>query len=279
MLLWQRNHTDGLRKMSGFPSAAFAQGFSLFASNALFHELWALRLNRPLNRRAVAAELALSTLDEIESSEPGVENALRLLRCGERKGWWSHLFGTAQSYPDNRPDDDGDGEVDHPDEVGVKFRLDGRELPAGPYYLSLWDILRTFRANPAKGWDTDLEVENPDYGVLRFIDRAVDIHELGDDVRTCSGGASTRWPPTNPSRACPSSEGLILRTRRRIWEFPSSRPPRTTIDRSASEGHRREAGDPRPCSSPGAKPPPPSPAHPAGTLPPDSPAPARPRHR
>jgi hypothetical protein len=184
MLLWQRNHTDGLRKMSGFPSAAFAQGFALFASNALLHELWAIRLNTPLNRRAVAVELALSTLDEIDGSEPGVENALRLLRCGERKGWWSHLFGTAQSYPDNRPDDGGDGEVDHPDEVGVKFRLDGRVLPAGPYSLSLWDVLRTFRASPAKGWDTDLEVGNPDYSVLRFIDRAVDIHELGDDVRT-----------------------------------------------------------------------------------------------
>jgi hypothetical protein len=185
MLMWHDDfHTDGSRKLMGFPSAAFAHGFSMFASNALLHELWAIRLNRPLNRRAVAAELALSTLDEIESSEPGVENALRLLRCGERKGWWSHLFGTAQSYPDNRPDDEGDGEADHPDEVGVKFRLDGRELPAGSHHLSLWDILRTFRANPAKGWDTDLEVGNPDYSVLRFIDRAVDIHELGDDVRT-----------------------------------------------------------------------------------------------
>ena len=183
MLLWQRNHTEGLRKMSGFPSADFAQGFALFASRALMHELWGLRLKRPLNRRTVAAELALSTLDEIDSSEPGVENALYLLRCGEREGWWSHLFGTAQAYPDNRPDDDGDGEVDHPDEVGVKHRLDRRQLPAAPHSLSLWDILRTFRANPAKGWDTDLEVGNPDYSVLRFIDRAVDIHDLGDDVR------------------------------------------------------------------------------------------------
>jgi hypothetical protein len=112
MLMWHDLHTEGSRKISGYPSAAFAHGFSLFASNALFHELWATRLAKPLNRRAVAAGLALSTLDEIEGSEPGVENALRLLRYGERKGWWSHLFGTAQSYPDNRPDDDGDGEVD-----------------------------------------------------------------------------------------------------------------------------------------------------------------------
>jgi hypothetical protein len=119
MLMWHDLHTEGSRKISGWPSAAFAHGFSLFASNALLHELWGIRLNRPLSRRTVAAELALSTLDEIEGSEPGVKNALRLLRCGERKGWWSHLFGTAQSYPDHRPDDDGDGDPDHPDEVGV----------------------------------------------------------------------------------------------------------------------------------------------------------------
>jgi hypothetical protein len=183
MLLWHDLHTSGSRKLMGFPSAAFAHGFALFASSAMLHELWGVRLNRPLNRRAVAVGLELSTLDETENSEPGVDNALRVLHGGERKGWWSNLFGTAQAYPDNRPDDDGDGEPDHPDEVGVKYRLDARVLPPGPNSLSLWDILLTFRANPAAGWNTDLEVGNPDYGVLRFIDRAVDIHELGDDVR------------------------------------------------------------------------------------------------
>ena len=183
MLQWHTHHTEGLRKASGFPSAFFAFGFSLFAANAMMHELWGSRLELPLNRRAVAEGLALSTLEEIEHSEAGVQNALRLLRCEERQGWWSHLFGTALAYPDNRPDDNGNGSPDHPDEVGVKQRLDQRQVPTGPHYLSLWDILRTFRANPAKGWNTDLEVENPDYGVLRFIDRAVDIHDLGDDVR------------------------------------------------------------------------------------------------
>ena len=183
MLQWHDYHTDGLRKASGFPSAFFAFGFALFAANALMHELWGSRLELPLNRRAVAEGLALSTPEEIESSEPGVQNALRVLRCDERQGWWSHLFGTALAYPDGRPDDDGDGAPDHPDEVGVKHRLDRRQVPTGPHHLSLWDILRTFRANPAKGWDTDLQVGNPDYGVLRFIDRAVDIHDLGDDVR------------------------------------------------------------------------------------------------
>jgi len=80
-----------------------------FASNALLHELWDVRLDRPLNRRSVLLGLELSTLDEIESSDVGTKNVLRLLRFGERHGWWSHLFGIAQRYPDGRPDDDGDG--------------------------------------------------------------------------------------------------------------------------------------------------------------------------
>jgi hypothetical protein len=182
MLLWHDDHTDGSRKLTGWPSAHFAFGFSQFASNALLHELWGLRLNRPLNRRMVAAGLALSTLEEIEDSDVGVDTALRLLRSEGRKGWWSHLFGTAQTYPDNRLDDDGDGDVDHPDEVGVKYRLDGRRLPSGPNSLSLWDMLRTYRANPAKGWNTDLQVGDPTSSVLLYIDRAVDIHDLGEDV-------------------------------------------------------------------------------------------------
>ena len=152
-------------------------------------------------------ELALSTLDEIENSETGVQNALRLLRCGERQGWWSHLFGTAQAYPDNRPDDDGDGSPDHPDEVGVKHRLDQRQLPAGPHSLSLWDILRTYRANPAKGWNTDLDVDNPD--IQRAARSSIEPSTSTSSATrhaTCSGSASTRWAPANPTRACRRSE-------------------------------------------------------------------------
>ena len=77
MLMWHDFHTKGQREeLRGSPNAKFAEGFSLFASNALLHELWGVRLDRPLNRRAVATELAMSTLDEIEDSETGVQNAL-----------------------------------------------------------------------------------------------------------------------------------------------------------------------------------------------------------
>ncbi len=182
MLMWHDYHTHGSRKISGYPSAEFARGFGAFASNTLMHELWGERLKPPLNRRTVATTLELSTLDELNGDGRGAADALHLLRYGERNGWWSHLFGTAQSFPDNRPDDDADGVADHPDEVGVKHRLDGRRLPPPPHHLSTWDILAAFRAHPAAGWDTDLQVGNPDAGVLQFIDRAVDIHGIGGDV-------------------------------------------------------------------------------------------------
>ena len=165
------------------PNVAFHEGFAYWASNALLHELWGLRLNKPFNRREIAANQGLTTLEMVEQSDQGVESALRLLRCDERQGWWSHLFGTSETYPDNQPDDNANGVPDYPDEVGVKKRLDGRQVPSSPNSLSLWDILRTFRATPADGWSTDWQVGNVDYGVVRFIDRAVDIHNLGEDVR------------------------------------------------------------------------------------------------
>jgi hypothetical protein len=188
------------------PNVAFAEGFSEWASNALLHELWGVRLKKPLSRRAVAEDLGLRTLEMVEKSDVGVESALRLLHCGDRMGWWSHLFGSAEAYPDNRPDDDGDGVFDHPDEVGVKHRLDGRVVPAGLDHLSLWDMLRTFRASSADGWSTDLQVGNVDYGVVRFIDRAVDIHELGEDVRLMLKRCIDPLATDEPHQALPRSE-------------------------------------------------------------------------
>ena len=164
------------------PNVAFAEGCSNWASNALLHALWGVRRNKPLNRRYVAKELGFSTLEMVEKSEYTVDSALHLLSCDDKQGWWSHLFGSADTDPDNRPDDNGNGNIDFPDEVGIA-KLGSRDVPAGRNSLSLWDVLRTFRASPANGWANDLEVGNVDYGIVRFIDRAVDIHHLGADVR------------------------------------------------------------------------------------------------
>jgi hypothetical protein len=165
------------------PNVAFAEGCSEWASNALRHVLWGVRQRKPLNRRYVAQTLQFTTLEMVEKSDITVESALRMLSVDENRGWWSHLFGTIDAYPENRPDGNGDGASDIPGEVGVAS-LGRREVPAGANSLSVWNVLRTFRASPANGWDTDLQVGNVDYGIVRFIDRVVDIHHLGEKVRT-----------------------------------------------------------------------------------------------
>jgi hypothetical protein len=166
-------------------NVAFAEGFSEWASNALLAELWGNRLNRPYNRRTVADahSLKLTTLEMVERSDVAVDSVLRLLHTGDRNGWWGLLFGTADTYPDNRLDDDGNGTIDHADEVGVKPSLASRVVPPGKNHLSVWDIMRSFRASPGTKWDTDLQVGNVDYGIMRFVDRVVDIQMLGEDVR------------------------------------------------------------------------------------------------
>ena len=65
----------------------------------------------------------------------------------------------------------------------MKLSLARRVVPSGKDHLSVWDIMRAFRANPATKWDTDLQVGNVDYGIMRFVDRVVDIYMLGEDVR------------------------------------------------------------------------------------------------
>lgn len=181
--VWHSHHTSGTGKVGqGFASETFASGFASYATMAIKHELWGTRLARPYNRRYVAAEMALSTMEEIEHEPRGVRHALLLLTTGDRKGWWSHRFGTAQRYPSDRPDDDGDGRPDHHAEVGIKYRLDGRVLPAEePDHLTFWDVLTTFRANPK--YDRDLSLGDGEHVLLRFIDRACDIHHVSDSTR------------------------------------------------------------------------------------------------
>lgn len=180
---WQEFHTSGIRRLTGSPSAAFATGFAAFATTAWLHLAWGRRLPRPYSRHHLAAGLELGSLDQVERDELGVRNVLNLLHHGARQGWWSHLFGSAGAYPANRPDDDGDGVPDFRYEAGVSYRLDGRRLPSGPDHLTFWQLLRAFKPDPAHGWETALEVGDASCGVLRFLDRVVEIHSLGEPTR------------------------------------------------------------------------------------------------
>ncbi|NYE21496.1 hypothetical protein [Microbacterium immunditiarum] len=174
---WHNFHT-------GSTSEYFRAGFAAFAMMATMHELWGARLKKPYNRRYVAAGLSISTMDELEHEPLGVQHGLRLLRCGGRRSWWSHLFGTAQKYPDNREDADGDGKPDEPVEAGIKQRLTGRVVPVNePDHLTFWEILRAFRADRKHGWSSDFALSEADGdGLLAFIARVASIHELSEDT-------------------------------------------------------------------------------------------------
>jgi hypothetical protein len=84
------------------------------------------------------------------------------------------LYGTRDTYPDHRP---------YENEIGVRPSLTDRVVPAGKDHLSVWDIMRAFRASPGTKWDTDLQVGNVDYGIIRFVERVVDIYMLGEGTR------------------------------------------------------------------------------------------------
>ncbi|MEU1973478.1 hypothetical protein ABZ477_17620 [Microbacterium sp. NPDC019599] len=174
---WHDDHTSTSR------SEHFSTGFGAFATMAITHELWNGRLHKPYNRRYVAAGLSISTMEELENEPLGVQHALRLLRYDGRRGWWSHLFGTAQRYPAGREDADGDGSPDFPAEPGVKHRLAGRVVPGDePDHLTLWEILQTFRADQARGWPRDFALQDDDDGLLTFFDRVVSIHGLSENT-------------------------------------------------------------------------------------------------
>ena len=70
-----------------------------------------------------------TTLEMIEKSDIAVESALRMLSVDENRGWWSHLYGSAETDPDNRPVD-AEGRFVDASEVGVA-KLGQREVPAG----------------------------------------------------------------------------------------------------------------------------------------------------
>jgi hypothetical protein len=169
-------------------NVAFAEGFSEWAQNALLAELWGKRLNRPYNRRTLAVDpdpdpehrlyrdpsLVLTTLEMVQRSDKGVDSVLRLLHTVDPNGWWGALFGTRDTYPDHRL---------YENEVGVKPSLADRAVPPGKDHLSVWEVMRAFRASPGTKWDSDLQVGNVDYGIMRFVDRVVDIYMLGEETR------------------------------------------------------------------------------------------------
>jgi hypothetical protein len=152
---------------------AFHEGFAEYASQELLYELWGPHVepgsNRkkemPYSRHALLNDLHLDTSDEVEMSDKGVRRALALMTS---RNLYTLKFGTKNNRTNSDP---------YPDTVDTS----GHVCPAAPS-LDIWDVLKVFQANSSKGYATEWQVGNNDYGVRRFFERAADVLSGLDDA-------------------------------------------------------------------------------------------------
>lgn len=149
---------------------AFHEGFADFAAWELLHEVWGGESNSgrekklPYTRYALVHDLHLDTVDEVEQNDVGVYRALCLLAG---RAIFARRFGNKNTRLATDP---------YPEKVDTA-RLDCPENPR----VTIWDVLKVFQANPAKGYSTEWQVSN-DYGVRRFFERAAGILTNLDDA-------------------------------------------------------------------------------------------------
>jgi len=151
---------------------AFHEGFADFAAWELLHELWGDEPNStrtkqlPYTRYALVHDLHLDTVDEVEQNDKGVYRALCLLAG---RAIFARRFGDKDTRLSTNP---------YPEKVDTS----GLNCPENPK-LTIWDVLKVFQANPAKGYSTEWQVGNNDYGVRRFVDRASGLDILDDATK------------------------------------------------------------------------------------------------
>ena len=143
---------------------AFHEGFAKFAAQALLHELWGGEANSkierpvPYSRYALVHSLHLDDIGEVERSDEGVYRALALLIV---RRLYEKTFGSKNTRLDSHPFTQP---ADHK----------GYDCPEPPG-LTVWDVLKVFQANGARGWPTEWQVGNNEYGIRRFFERAADV--------------------------------------------------------------------------------------------------------
>jgi hypothetical protein len=184
MHLWNYDHNDGTANWFGAVFCppdlsthsqaerrpiAFHEGFAEFAAWELLLELWGDEPNStrtkqlPYTRYALVHELYLDTVDEVEQNDRGVFRALCLLAG---RAIYARRFGDKNTRLDSNP---------NPEKVD-NARLTCPDNPR----VTIWDVLKVFQANSAKGYSTQWQVGN-DFGVRRFFDRAAGILDNLDD--------------------------------------------------------------------------------------------------
>jgi hypothetical protein len=143
---------------------AFQEGAAKFLAQALLHELWGgesnSKLERPVpySRYALVHSLHLDNVDEVERSDEGVYRSLAVLTV---RALYRKRFGDKNTRLPENP-------------YTQPTTHEGYDCPDPPA-LTVWDVLKVFQANSAKGWPTEWQVGNNDYGIRRFFERAADV--------------------------------------------------------------------------------------------------------
>ncbi|MGC2237179.1 MAG: carboxypeptidase-like regulatory domain-containing protein [Pyrinomonadaceae bacterium] len=154
---------------------AFHEGFAEFAANELLWQIFGnedksaerkIRKQLPYNRYALVHELKLDTVDEVEQSDKGVFRALCLLVMSQI---YDYQFGNKDTALSTAP-------------FPKQIHTDGLACPHPMSFATIFDVLKVFQANPAKGYSNEWEVGGRDYGVRRFIERAGDILDNLDNT-------------------------------------------------------------------------------------------------
>ena len=153
-------------------NVAFHEGFAEYSSWELLWQIWGsekgsqITRKKPYSRYALVHELKLDTVDEVEQSDNGVYRALCMLTMYQL---YDHNFGNKNKPLDSEP---------YPKLINAH----GLKCPYPMSFATIWDVLKVFQANPAKGYSNEWEVGSRDYGVRRFIERAGDILDSIDNT-------------------------------------------------------------------------------------------------
>jgi hypothetical protein len=190
MHLWNYDHNHGTanwlasvvcppdfntHSQSERPNIAFHEGFAEFASWELLYSIWGsevksadkqIQKKLPYTRYGLVHELHLDTIDEVEQSDEGVYRALCLLVMLQL---YDYQFGNKDAPLSTEP-------------FPKRIHEDGLACPHPVSFATIWDVLKVFQANPAKGYSTEWEVGSRDFGVRRFFERAADILDSLNDT-------------------------------------------------------------------------------------------------
>lgn len=173
------------------PAIAFHEGFAEYAKDDMLHQIWGLSKVQPLDRKSLrnGNRQDLPTLQHVEGSDDGVTNALHLLTTPNIYG---RYFGTRTSPTPSDP---------YAGQLGA-LQTAALSCPRSPD-ITLWDVLKVFKAAPQKGWKTAWQVGTASYGLLRFFERAEDILDgLDEDTKSMYLSLLDAGATTEPQDRC-----------------------------------------------------------------------------